>query len=185
MVDNLWETLEHGARWALEHAPDVSPISHLRGMVALLRLWAHSDGESYTSWTILVPIGSEQRSSPMVREIVWNRGQDERRLAAEHRRHKARTKVRPTIHVRDANLSAEHIDPYLAAAARLFVPAKTFRDSLPAESILGIEGYGSMAYLRMEWQGPGPVEWADTIIWVARLRDLLIASLKERETAGG
>jgi hypothetical protein len=121
----------------------------------------------------------------MVREVVWNRGQDQRHLAAANRKHKVRTKMQPTIHVRDAVLSSEDLDPFLAAAARLFVPAKPVQDLLALGSISGIEGYRSLAYLRMEWQGPGPAEWADIIRWVARLRDLLVASLKEREAAGG
>jgi hypothetical protein len=121
----------------------------------------------------------------MVREIVWSRGHDERSLAAAHRKHKVRTTVEPTLHVRDADLSSEELAPFLAAAAGLFVPSKPLQEVLPPGSISGIEGYGSLTHLRMEWQGPSPVEWADTIVWVDRLRDLLVSSLKDRETAGG
>ena len=182
MVDHAWETLEHGARWALKHARDISPTSRVQGMGPLLRLWTYPARETYGSWTILVPVGSEQRSRPMVREIVWNRRQDKRHLAAANRKRKVRTKLQPTIHVRDADISSEDLNPFLAAAACLFVPAKPLQDFLPLESISGLEGHGSLAYLRMEWQGPGPVEWADIILWVARLRNLLVASLTERET---
>lgn len=185
MAVTAWETLEHGARWALEHARDMSPTSHVQGMRPLLRLWTYLARESYLSWTILVPIGSEQRSRPVVREIAWNRGQDQRHLASMNRKHKVRMKVQPTILVRDADVSSEDLDPFLVAAGRLFIPAKPLEDSLPPGNLSGIEGYGPMAYLRMEWREPGPIEWADIIIWVARLRDLLIASLRERETAGG
>ena len=149
MLDSAWETLEHGARWALEHSRDISPTSQVQGMGPLLRLWTYPARESYGSWTILVPIGSEQQSRPMVREVVWNLGQDKRHLAAANRKHKVRTTLQPTLHVRDADISSEDLDPYLAAAARLFVPAKPLQDLLPTGSISGIEVYRSLACRRI------------------------------------
>ena len=137
------------------------------------------------SWTILVSSGSEHRTRPRVREVVWNRGHDERHLASLNRKNKVRMKIKPTLLVRDADVSLEDLDPFIAAAARVFVPAKPPEDSVLPGNSSGMEGYGPMAYLRVEWQEPGPVEWADIIVWVARFRDLLIASLRERETAGG
>jgi len=180
--DTAWETMERGARWALEHARELSSKNNVDGMAPVLRLWAYSSQSTYASWTILLPVGSEALRRPLVREVLWNRGQDEERHASADRKHKVRTQVQATIHVRDADLSSEDLDPFLEAAARLFVPAKASQELLPEGDISGIEGYGSLAYFRMEWQ-QGPVEWADTITWIARLRELLVASLRERERA--
>jgi len=189
MAGNAWETMEHGARWALEHARELPPNSPVEGMGPVLRLWTYCLQGKHSSWTILVPIGSEEMSRPFVREVVWKRRQDEERLASVNRKHKLRTKLQPTIQVRDAEVSSEDLDPFLKDGARLFVPANSFEEPLPEADVKGdvsgFEGYRSLAYLRMEWQGPGPVEWAATVAWVARLRGLLVASLQEREKAGG
>jgi hypothetical protein len=185
MAGNAWETMEQGARWALEHARELSPSSPVEGMGPLLRLWTYPLQGTYSSWTILVPTGSEELDRPFVREVVWKRRQDERHLASANRKHKLRTKLESTIHVRDAEVSSGDLDPFLKAGARLFVPAISLEEPLPEGDVSGFEGYRSLAYLRMEWHGPGPVEWAATVAWIARLRGLLVASLQEREKAGG
>ena len=185
MAGNAWETMEQGALWALEHSRELSPNSAVEGMGPVLRLWTYSLEGKYSSWTILVPMGSEEQSRPFVREVVWKRRQDERRLASVNQKHKLRTRLQSTIQVRDAEVSSEDLDPFLKAVARLFVPAISLGEPPPEGDVSGFEGYRSLAYLRMQWQGPGPVEWAATVAWVASLRGLLVASLREREKAGG
>jgi hypothetical protein len=178
---NTWETIEKNALWALEHAADLSPRGPLEGMAPLLRLWEYCSEGTYTSWTILSSPGSDNSGRPKLREVVWERRQDEQRQASADRKRKLRTKLHSTIHVRDAEVSSEDLAPFSEAASRLFVPAISAQESAPQGDACGIEGYRSLAYLRMEWRGSGPAEWAKTIQWVARLRDLLMASLKERE----
>jgi hypothetical protein len=96
-----------------------------------------------------------------------------------------RTKPKSTIHVRDAEISFKDLNPFLEGAARLFVPEAPFEDSVSQEDLRGIEGYRSMAYLRMEWRGSGPREWAETIRWVTQLQALMVTSLKDREEVDG
>ena len=121
----------------------------------------------------------------MVREVVWKRLQDEKHQASTDRKHKRRTKTHSTIHVRDAEISSKDLGPFMDAAARLFVPSTASKDPVSSGDSGGIEGYRSLAYLRMEWRGSGPIEWTETIGWASRLRELLAASLKEREEISG
>lgn len=183
MPGSAWETMERNALWALEHAPEVAPKGQVEGMGPILRLWTYSTSGTHTSWTILAAVGSEEPGRPLVREILWKRRQDEQRMASMNRKHKLRTKLQATVQVRDAEISPLDLHPFLDAAARLFVPEKSREGPPRRGDTSGFEGYRSLAYLRMEWQEPGPVEWTDTTTWVARLRQLLLASLQERERA--
>ena len=185
MMSGSWESIEKNALWALEHAVDLSPRDPVAGMSPLLRLWEYRSPGTYTSWTILSSAGNGELGRPMVREVVWKRLHDEKHQASRDRKHKRRTKTQSTIHVRDAEISSKDLGPFMDAAARLFVPSTASRDPVSPGDSCGIEGYRSLAYLRMEWGGSGPIEWADTIGWAIRLRDLLAASLKEREEIAG
>jgi len=153
-------------------------------MRPLLRLWTYSPEGAYTSWTILSSREAGDLGSPMVREVVWSRKRDERHMASVNRKHMLRTKPQSSIRFRDAEVSSQELAPFMQTAARLFVPAILREESVPDSDACGIEGYGPLAYLRMEWQGPCPVEWAQPVAWVTDLRELLMASLVEREEAG-
>jgi hypothetical protein len=181
MAVETWEGVEKDALWALENAQELSPSGRVEQMRPLLRLWTYSPQGAYTSWTLLSSRGARDLGSPMVREVVWRRKRDEKHMASVNRKHMLRTKPQSTIRFRDAEVSSQELAPFVQTAARLFVPAILREESVPESDACGIEGYGPLAYLRMEWQGPCPVEWAQPVAWVTDLRELLVASLVERE----
>ena len=181
MAVETWEGVEKDALWALENAQELSPCGRVGQMRPLLRLWAYAPEGAYTSWTILSSREDGDLGSPMVREVVWRRKRDEKHMASVNRKHMLRTKPQSTIRFRDAEISSQELGPFMQTAARLFVPAILREESVPENDACGIEGYGPLAYLRMEWQGPCPVEWAQPVAWVTDLRKLLVASLVERE----
>jgi len=184
MALETWKGVEKDALWALENAKELSPGGRVEQMRPLLRLWTYSPEGAYTSWTILSSREAGDLGSPMVREVVWSRKRDERHMASVNRKHMLRTKPQSSIRFRDAEVSSQELAPFMQTAARLFVPAILREESVPDSDACGIEGYGPLAYLRMEWQGPCPVEWAQPVAWVTDLRELLMASLVEREEAG-
>jgi hypothetical protein len=181
MAVETWEGVEKDALWALENAQELSPGGRMEQMRPLLRLWSYSPEATYTSWTIFSSRGAGDLGSPMVREVVWRRKRDQKHMASVNRKHMLRTKPQSTIRFRDAEISSQELAPFMQTAARLFVPAILREESVPESDACGIEGYGPLAYLRMEWQGPCPAEWAQAALWVTDLRELLVASLFERE----
>jgi len=181
MTVETWEAVEKDALWALGHAQELSPGDRVDQMRPLLRLWAYSPQGAYTAWTILCPVEANDLGNPKVREVVWRRTKDKQHMASVNRKHLLRTKPQSTIHYRDAEVSSKDFGPFLQTAARLFVPTILTEDPDPNADACGIEGYGPLANLRMEWQGPCPVEWARPVAWVTDLRKLLVASLVERE----
>lgn len=185
MAVETWEGVEKDALWALENAKELSPGGRVEQMKPLLRLWTYSPEGAYTSWTLLSSRKAADLGSPMVREVVWKRKRDEKHMASVNRKHMLRTKPQSTIGFRDAEVSTQELGPFMQTAARLFVPAILREVSAPESDACGIEGYGPLAYLRMEWQGPCPVEWAQPVAWVTDLRELLRAALVEREEEEG
>jgi len=181
MAVETWEGVEKDGLWALENARELSPGGRVERMRPLLRLWAYPPDGAYTSWTILTPREAGDLGSPMVREVVWGRRRDEEHMSSVNRKHMLRTKPQLSIRFRDAEVSSQKLAPFMETAARLFVPAILRDDSDSESDACGIEGYGPLAYLRMEWQGLCPVEWAQPFAWVTDLRELLVSSLVERE----
>jgi len=89
-----------------------------------------------------------------------------------------RSKAMPSIRVLNAEAGREDLAAYLKEATR-FIGA--LPDPLKMDmrgDRFGIEGFGSMSYLRVEWEVEGPPEWAKTVTRISRLRSLLIASSK-------
>src|SRR5262249_59676897 len=73
--------IEAGARRLLEHRKDLEPREPIRRYSSLLRLWRFPAYGVQTTWTILTPgKKAPPGSAPMVREIVWDREADEKRV---------------------------------------------------------------------------------------------------------
>jgi hypothetical protein len=181
MAVDTWDIVEKEALWALEHAQELSPNGRMEQMRPLLRIWTYTPEGTYTAWTLLSPAEAGDLGSSMVREVVWSRHRDEEHLASVHRKHLVRTKPQSSIRFRDAEITSRDLDPYVQTVAHLFVPAILPEEALPERDACGIEGYGPLSRLRMEWQEPCPVEWAQPVAWVTDLRNLLARALVERE----
>lgn len=163
------ERLERGGTWALENAGDL----RLRTQSdPLFRLWVYSPQGENTSWTLLSPRHLVEGGSPVVREVVWSRRQDEEQLDSSGKG--GRTRGDPNLRIRDTEISAWDQDNYRDIVKRLRPPVLSVPPGIPSGDHCGIEGYGPLASIRMEWQGAGPVEWSEPIRRVTQLRHQLI-----------
>ena len=133
----------------------------------LFRLWVYSPQGNNISWTLLSPRHLVEGGAPVLREITWRRGRDGEQGG------------KPTLRIRDTEISAWEQDSYRDIVERLRTPPLLKQPELPAGDHSGIEGYGPLRSLRMEWQGAGPVEWSETIGRVTRLRNLLIGTRRQ------
>ena len=164
------ERLELGGTRALEHAGDLPYGGPASGRVPLFRVWAYSAQGDNTSWTLLAPRNLVEGGSAVVREVIWSRRQDEDQLDSDSEKRDVRTRGDPSLRIRDTEISAWDQDHYRNIVARLRPP----RVSTPAASSgdwFGIEGYGPLRSLRMEWRGAGPDEWSESIRRVTELRN--------------
>ena len=155
--------------WALEHAGEL-PVARPTRRKPLIRLWIYSTEGVDTSWTLLSPLWLLGPGTPVVREVLWTHGQDEHGLESNVKKRDGDRGDEPTLQVRDMEISAWDQDYCRDVASRLTVPTLRTPPAVPRWSCSGIEGYGSLASLRIEWRGAGPLEWSDVIRRVTELR---------------
>jgi hypothetical protein len=132
---------------------------------------------------LVVPVRDYRGRRTVVREVRWDRSSDWKSTMAAPRALKRRVPSAPSVHFRDAEVAWTELAPFLDAAGRL--PAKDLGadPGLPSEEgIRGLEGFRSLAHVRLEWAGTGPPEWGVTIIWFERFRDTLVRIMDERDT---
>lgn len=163
-----WARLEALAQRLLEHPKDIEPREPIRRFGSLLRLWHFPSHGPQTTWTILTP-GKKAApgSSPMVREVVWDRPVDETRVDADQ----------PTIRVRDADLPAAEVQHWIEEGKKLAVPLLVFGQVVGLDGdYFGLETYETSPFARVQWWNDGPPEWRHLIDWVRGLRRYLQAA---------
>lgn len=166
--------LAEGGLWALEHAGDLPGPAPAPPRDPLFRLWVHSPQGNDASWTLLAPRRLVEGGSPVVREVVWSRRHDEEQLDSDGERGELRRRGEPSLRVRDLEISAWDQDNYRDIVESLRAPTPAVQSRVSVGDRYGIQGYGPLASLRMEWQGAGPVEWSEPIRRVTNLRNLMI-----------
>ncbi len=179
----LWKTLEVEALWQLEHADQLPPREVTRGMALLLRLWRYPRSGPHVSWSVILSVRDFRARRAVVREVVWDRLADWKQKMAPLEALKRRQVPAPSVRSRDSEVSWADLAPFLDAVGGLRSPIPARNPALPCrEDAFGLEGYRSMAHVRLQWNGKGPRGWGDTLAWVGRLRTLLVRSMRERET---
>jgi hypothetical protein len=185
MNPQTWPTLEARAQWTLAHADECPPREALRGMGLQLRLWRYPRSGPHVSWSLIVPVRDYRVRRATVREARWDRTSDWQTATAPLKSLKLRAPVDPTVRLRDAEVDWTELAPFLDAAGRLPARSLGTDPSLPSEQGgCGLEGYRSLAHIRLAWAGKGPGDWKATIAWFERFRSLLVRIMEERTPAG-
>jgi hypothetical protein len=166
------------AWWLLERCADLKPrYGHPR-----LRLWDDAGGfgcnSEPTSLTVVDPF-HDASSKPIVREAVWQRTNDLRRLHAMVEVNKQVVAFEPTIVVRDANIPADQLKEVLLSGTELFVPLIWLNEMMATTCDVGSVGFEFFgrdqppAVLRLMWSYDTPEQWNPVKEWVTRLRNFL------------
>lgn len=163
------ERLELGGTRALEHAGELRRRTRSD---PLFRLWVYSPQGTNSSWTLFSPRSLVEGGHPVLREVVWSRRQDEEQLDSSGEG--GRRRGEPNLRIRDREISAWDQDRYRGIVGRLRPSKLQQVPPSPSGDHFGIEGYGPLDSVRMEWQGAGPIEWSDPIRRVTQLRNQLI-----------
>jgi len=178
-----WLKLEARAQWVLAHAEQCPPSEALRGMALQLRLWRYPRSGPHLSWSLIVPAKEYRERRAIVREVRWDRPSDWQAATAPLRALKRRDPIDPSVRLRDAEIGWADLGPFLDAASRLLAKNLGKDPSLPsAEDGCGLEGFRSLAHIRLEWAGKGPRGWGATIAWFERFRKTLVRIMDERDT---
>jgi hypothetical protein len=184
MESENWLKLEGQAQWLLAHADQAPPTDCLRGMGMQLRLWQYPRSGAHLSWALIVPVRDYRQRRAIIREASWERSSDWKGMMTPMKTLKRRAEIAPSVQIRDAEVDWAELAPFLDDAARLPMKALGTDPALPSEEgVAGLEGFRSLAHVRLEWAGKGPREWTATIRWFEKLRRMLVRIMGERDSA--
>ncbi len=179
-----WKRLEVQALWHLEHADQSQPRDLLRGMALQLRLWRYPRSGEYVSWSVILSVREFKSRRAVVREVAWDRLSDWKHRMGPLETLKRRQVLEPSIRCRDSEVNWNDLAPFLDVVGGLRSPMPPRDPAAPSkEDAFGLEGSRSMAHIQLQWNGKGPRGWGDTVAWIGRLREVLIRSMRERDTA--
>ena len=181
-----WKSLEARALWLLEHADQLPPRETLRGMALQLRLWRYPRSGPHVSWSVILSVREYRARRAVVREVTWDRLADWKQRMAPLAALKRRQGLEPSIRSRDSEVGWDDLAPFLDVVGGLRSPIPARDPAIPSKGdAFGLEGYRSMAHVRLLWNGRGPRGWGDTIAWIGRLREVLVRSMRDRDTGTG
>ena len=186
-----WELMNARASWFLERSADLKPSLVVDGLMTYgpprLRIWGDAGGFGCelepTSLTVFDPF-HDISSKPIVREAVWHRTSDLRRLHAMGEDKEKEVALEPTIAVRDADIPSDQFKAILLAGRDHFVPLVWMDEMKEVTCDVGSVGFEFFsrdqppAVLRLVWSSDTPEQWNPVKEWVARLRDFLEYCLK-------
>jgi hypothetical protein len=182
MNPESWKRLEADAHWRLEHPDQSAPVEPIRGMALQLRLWQYPRSGAHLSWSLILPVRDYRARRSVLRETAWDRPADWKRSQFPARNLKLRPLPLPSIRIRDAEMDWADLAPFLDETGGLPMEALGKDPTLsPEKGACGLEGYRSLAHVRLEWAGKGPRGWKSTIARVERFRKVLVRVLRDRD----
>jgi len=179
---SAWAEIGREALWSLEHADELQPREPTRGMARLLRLWRYPRSGPYVSWSILLPAREYRSRRSLIREVSWDRLKDWKLARAPQQALKRRQALGATLICRDAELEWEELSPSMDGLGGLWwrMPPQAKPD--PADDEFGLEGFRSLAHVKLQWRGKGPRGWAEPVGRITKLRGLLLRCMRDRES---
>jgi hypothetical protein len=181
MNPDSWKRVEADARWRLEHPDQSPPMEPIQGMALQLRLWQYPHFGVQASWSLILPVRDYRTRKSLLRETAWDRPADWKHSRSLSKSPKLRPKALPSIRIRDAEMEWADLATFLDETGGLPMEALgKDRTISSGKGVCGVEGYRSLAHIRLEWAGKGPRGWKITIARVERFRRVLERVLRDR-----
>jgi len=173
--ESAFGELEKRALWALEHSEEIEPRETIRHLWRQMRLWHYPSNGLYKSWTVSVSMPPDRDDArPMVREITWDRPFDRDVLSGAPDSSGHELTIEPTLKVRDAYLPVKELKSLFETAIDLDIRMIGVKEPFGLEGeTFGLEGYGPLHGIRLEWWCEGPEEWRDLTTWAAEMREFV------------
>ncbi len=192
-----YEVISDRAQWYLNHSAIVPPsVSQGKPFhnIPRLRLWDDAmdfgtEAEPTTLTVFELPSDGDERG-PVVREAVWQRTRDLRRLQELVCQSTRAVWFEPTMAVRDAPVPAPELNALLHEAASLSVPVVWLDEAVGVTCDVGTRGFDFFsrdqppAVLRLEWSQDKPATWGPIVEWFIRVRVFLEGCLAQAAEDG-
>lgn len=185
------ELINIRAWWALKHSAELPPsISGDRPFHGIPRLCLWSDvagtcaDNTASTLCVFEVFGTDNITRyPVVREAIWQRGNDLRDVRCATEQKRMRAVIDPTISVRDGHVPPNELEDLLREATSFHVPAVWLKDTgavTTSGGTFGVEFFSReqpAAVVRLEWSSSMPPTWAPIIGWTERMRRFLVGRL--------
>jgi hypothetical protein len=183
-----WAQIKPRAWWLLKHSADLAPANcgaRVFHGIPRLCLWCDeercsSERSAFTLSVFELP-GPDYRSRhPVVREAVWRRQDDLRRVYTDVSRTRECAVFEPTISVRDGSVPANELAALLEEATSFRVPVVWLAGSQGLITGIGSRGFEFFSreqpssVLRLEWSFEPPATWRLILDWAAKLEEFLL-----------
>jgi hypothetical protein len=192
-----WEVMNARAWRLLENSAELHPSLVVNGSMTYghprLRLWDDAMGfgceSEPISFTVFDPSNGEEKT-PLVRQAIWHRNDDLRRLHVLVEQTNKEASFQPTITVQDAEVPVDQFKSLLASGAKLRVPIAWLDEMKAVTCDVGSVGFEFFsldqppAAIRLQWAFDKPAEWQPVVDWVVQLRKFLercLAAKKQSE----
>lgn len=182
-----WAMMNSRAWWLLKHSAELDPSLSGRAQpfhgIPRLILWDDAVGfgaERPFTLAVFELYAHDYSRYPVVREAVWRRAEDLRRLHSDMSRTRECAVFEPTISVRDGSVPANELAVMLEEATSFRVPVVWLDGSESLVTDLGSRGFEFVSreqppsVLRLEWAVETPTTWHPVLDWVARLEAFLL-----------
>ena len=111
---------------------------------------------------------------PMVREIIWDRPFDWEIFTGAPAESEQEVALTPTLRVRDSYLPVKELKSLFETVIDLDIRMIGVKEPFGLDGeTFGLEGYGPLHGIRLEWWCEGPDEWRDLTAWAAEMREFL------------
>jgi hypothetical protein len=181
-----WETLHAHAWWRLNHSGQLSPCLDQRGSFReypRLRIWGDAIGfacgREPKTLTVFESFAETGNGEAFIREAVWERSADLRRLHDKVEVSGQLVAFEPTVKVRDGDVPTGPFWELLKEASSIRIPV-IWRDDIEAISTdvgaVGFEFFSAdqpPAVVRLQWSHGKPKTWEPIAEWFSRLRAFL------------
>ncbi len=175
----VWEPIRARAWSCLNNSGAIDP--KISRDYPRLRLWDDPMGLGWLevdpkTLTVFEMFTDDHQRRPVVREAVWRRSVDFKRLYESLESTKS---DEPTFAVRDSLVSAERLRSFLREANAIKVPVTWINHTKSVTCDVGRQGFEFYsqdqppAVLRLQWSDVTPLEWGPIIDWCGRLRQFL------------
>jgi len=145
----------------------------------LFRLWRYPSFQPYLSWLVYMPrLPYQKTEAPFVLEISWNRPLDSARFTDPMKGIAMGLSVAPTVNRRQAELLQAALDLRLESLQKIRLPVVIDGSVGLDGEIFGLETFGFMTSIRLEWWSETSDEWTPLVSWAKEVREFLLACLE-------
>jgi hypothetical protein len=174
--------LEQKALQILEN-PGLLPKDETTGQfIPTLHLWISPSFTPEIHWVFYKPrLNLNPQPKPRIRQLIWKRQDDLRRLFDPLVGLKEGFHTEPTFEIKTVEIAPEKFKEIHDELARIHFPAFVKDEILGLDGVhFGVQTLGFYHSARVSWWSSYPKEWQELVVWYEEMREFLEGNFNDR-----